>query len=497
MLATLCALFTVGCGTSASDARGARTTPPPAAAQAKAVTVGSPTRSRPIAPGFVGLSMEFKDLFAYAGSDPHAVNPVFVQLVRNLAPGQPAQLRIGGDSTDWTWYPYRGHKRQGGVRYSITSRWLGVASALASELNAKTIIGINLETNNPNLSAAEARAFVRALGIQRIEGLEIGNEPELYGSFAWYVMNGVKHFGRPHSYDFSDFLHDYAETAKAMPAAPLAGPNTGGTEWMPILNRFLGTEHVRVATLHRYALKRCSKSAHVTIGQLLSEASSRGLADFLAGYAGIAHRHGVPLRIDESNSVSCGGAPGVSDTYASALWAADAMFEMARVGIDGVNMHSRPGITNELFSFQRSKGRWTATVNPVYYGLLLFADAAPPGSRLLKVGNPGLTGLKIWATRATDGRIRVVLINKDATHGRTVALQIPGASGPALLARLRGPGLAAKHGVSFGGQSFGQTSTGVLAGKPSAATITPNGSRYVVPLPAASAAVLTIAAPSK
>src|SRR5436305_4137 len=83
-----------------------------------------------------------------------------------------AQLRIGGDSTDWTWYPYGRHKRPAGVRYDITSRWLGVAGALAGALNAKTILGINLETNNPNLAAAEARAFIRALGIQRIEGLE-------------------------------------------------------------------------------------------------------------------------------------------------------------------------------------------------------------------------------------------------------------------------------------------------------------------------------------
>ena len=100
------------------------------------------------------------------------------------------------------------------------------------------------------------------------------------------------------------------------------------------------------------------------------------------------------------NSVSCGGEPGVSDTYATALWAVDALFEMVRVGVDGVNIHSRPGVTNELFTFTRSHGRWQARVNPVYFGLMMFADAAPPGSRLLRVGDSGGTGLKIWATKA-------------------------------------------------------------------------------------------------
>jgi hypothetical protein len=494
-LVTLSALLTVGCGISASDAQ-STTTPPPTAAAAKTVSIGGLSAARPIGSGFVGLSIEFRTLLDYAGSDPSAVNPVFVQLLRNLAPGQPAQLRIGGDTTDWTWYPYGSRKAPAGVRYSVTSRWLGVASALTQALNAQTIIGVNLETNNPGLASVEARAFVRALGQQRIEGLEIGNEPELYGSFAWYVLRGVKHFGRPHSYGFNDFLDDYAATARALPAAPLAGPNTGGTHWMPILNQFLGTEHgIHVATLHRYPLKRCTKSAHVTIGQLLSESSARGLADSVAGYAAISHRHGIPLRIDEINSVSCGGAPGVSDTYATALWAVDAMFQMARVGVDGVNVHSRPGVTNELFSFRNVKGRWSATVNPVYYGLMMFADAAPAGSRLLRVSGPAYPGLNIWGTRAPDGRIRVALINKDARHGRTVALQIAGANGPALVARLRGPRLTAKRGVTFDGQGFGtNTSTGTLTGAAATETIAPNGSRYVVQVPAASAALLTIGA---
>ena len=50
-----------------------------------------------------------------------------------------------------------------------------------------------------------------------------------------------------------------------------------------------------------------------------------------------------PLRIDEINTDSCGAAPGVSNAFVSALWALDALFEMARVGVDGVNIHTYPG----------------------------------------------------------------------------------------------------------------------------------------------------------
>src|SRR5690242_14076957 len=56
---------------------------------------GGPTGpARPA--GFLGLSVEYSALEAYTGADPTAPDPVFVQLLRNLAPGpgQPVVLRI-------------------------------------------------------------------------------------------------------------------------------------------------------------------------------------------------------------------------------------------------------------------------------------------------------------------------------------------------------------------------------------------------------------------
>ena len=53
------------------------------------------------------------------------------------------------------------------------------------------------------------------------------------------------------------------------------------------------------------------------------------------------------------NSVTCAGRSGVSDAFASALWALNALFEAGADGIDGVNIHTFPGTANELFSFRR------------------------------------------------------------------------------------------------------------------------------------------------
>ena len=120
----------------------------------------------------------------------------------------------------------------------------------------------------------------------------------------------------------------------------------------------------RIATVHAYPLKHCVATNHVTIGELLADSSSDGLAASVAPLAAIAHAHHVPLRLDEINSISCGGERGVSDTYATALWSLDTLFALARAGVDGVNIHTPPQSINQMFTVypdQTASGRCTCT----------------------------------------------------------------------------------------------------------------------------------------
>ncbi|HWF24632.1 MAG TPA: hypothetical protein VG275_04250 [Solirubrobacteraceae bacterium] len=107
---------------------------------ARMLTVGTATVGRPIPRGFVALTTEYRGLEAYAGTNPAALDPVFVQLVRNLAPGQSPVLRIGGDSTDWTWWPVPHMAQPLGIKYTLNSAWLHVASALAKNLGARLLL---------------------------------------------------------------------------------------------------------------------------------------------------------------------------------------------------------------------------------------------------------------------------------------------------------------------------------------------------------------------
>ncbi len=466
------------------------------------VTVDSTAVGRPVRPGFVGLSIEYPALTAYTGSNPGAVDPVFLQLIRNLAPGQPPVLRIGGDSTDTTWWPTAHERRPAGVSFTLTRRWLAVTRALARDLGARLILGVDLEADRPELAASEARALLAGIGARRIQALEIGNEAPRYGLFAYYhVAPDHPVFARPKSYDYQDFVAEFSSVARLLPPAPLAGPTLGGYGWKPRLSQFLKEQPgVRVVTFHRYPLNRCfipaNSPIYPTIPRLLTPSSSRGLAAGLTPYVAIAHASGDLFRLDELNSVACGGKYGVSNTFASALWVLDTVFALASVGVDGVNIHNFPAAAYSLFRFHRVNADWRASVAPEYYGLLMFARAAPPGSRLLRVATHGNTSVRIWATRAVDGTTRIVLINDDPSHGHVVQVQTPSRGGMATIVRLRAPSVHADRDVTFGGQSFGtQTSTGVLGAlKQTRTRVSPAG-RCKLNLPAASAALITIDPP--
>jgi hypothetical protein len=249
--------------------------------------------------------------------------------------------------------------------------------------------------------------------------------------------------------------------------------------------------------MHLYPLQACyfptTSPRYPTIADLLSPASSVGLAGGVASYVAVAHARHLPFRVDEMNTVSCGAAPGLTDSFAQALWSIDALLADAQVGIDGVNMHSYPGATYQLFKFSHVGGAWQAFVEPEYYGLLMFARAAPAGSRLLAVTGASRV-VRAWATLALDKKIRITLINDDTAHAHAVTLRVPGSGAAATLERLQASDVRATYDVTLAGQGFGRHSaTGLLAGPRHVDTVAPPVSGgYLVQLPAAGAATLTL-----
>lgn len=516
-----CAL-TIATGTAAAQRPVAarslvpQAAPPSSPPPPLAVEIAPEVKAGPLPAGFVGLSLEYRSVLTYAGTNPAAINPVFVRLIQNLTPGQTPVLRIGGDSTDWSWWPVPHAKKPPGVTYAITPQWISAARALAQDTGARYILGVNLEANSRIVETTEARELLSGIGWPHIQAVELGNEPELYSVLPWYKLaSGERVRGRPRDWDFGAFSNQFLSFHEAEPWIPLAGPSSGSFRWLEDLPEFLAkAPWLSMVTVHSYWLNKCAESStqpgYPTIPHLLNPSPPSRVTGSLGQYAALAHAHDVPIRIDEMNSVTCGGQHGVSDVFASALWALNALFEAAGFGVDGVNIHTFPGTANQLFSFTDQDGTWTGKVSPEYYGLLMFAEAMPPGARLLRIYEPATDPLRPWAALAPDGTLRVVLINDSLTDSRTVLVtppsqgqlqallpsgaNPPSPNEPAQLTQLIAPSVYATGNITLGGQTFGaQTTTGVLSGPPATATIMPSSGVYTVTLPAATAAMLTLA----
>jgi hypothetical protein len=472
------------------------------------ISVGSATTGRPIAPNFLGLALEYNTIPRLAGATTATVDPVFVQLLRNLNPAGRPILRVGGQSTDRTWWPVRGMTRPYGVTYDLWPGWTAAARSLIAATNAKLILGVNLEANRTRIAQVEGSELAAGVGPSNIDSLEIGNEPDLYPvmpwyrtlngkPIAWYSKTGTPVYSRRPTYGPRDFAGEFSRTLKVLPQLPVAGPETGSGPWMSAFGQFVTSRtQVRMLTSHAYGLNQCitdpASLQYPSVPNLLNIVNSRDLALGLGPYVSLVHRHGGTFRVDEMGSISCNGRLGVSNTFASALWLVDSLFSLASQGIDGVNLHDYPNSANGLFDFSRSGGQWVGAVHPLYYGALMFAQAAPAGSRLLRMTSGSQSQLRAWATLGADHRVRIVLVNDSLRSSAQTEIRVSGGAGPAAIERLGARSAYAAAGITLGGASFGSdTATGVLpAPRPQA--VTARAGAYSVTLPAGSAALLTV-----
>ncbi|HWD64451.1 MAG TPA: hypothetical protein VG405_04705 [Solirubrobacteraceae bacterium] len=438
--------------------------------------------------GFLGLSTEYTGLEKLDGNSTTVDQP-FVQLMENLNPGGSPVLRIGGDSTDWAWWPIAGVKKPGGVRITLTPKILSSAKALIEALHGHYIFGIQFEADSRRIAGAESNAILSHVGRTNIKALELGNEPELYHSFSWYkTASGQRVYGRSSSYTPAVFNRDFANIAKGMPNFPVAGPSSGGPEWLAALGSFVRSEpRVKLVTIHAYPTKKCG-STLVKATQFFQNSSLQGLANSIGGHVRQAHSRGKALRVDEMNAISCGGQGNLSPAFAPALWAVDFLPRVVRTGAQGVNFHDVPGEWQGLINAKHTSSGWKVSVEPEYYGLMMFAQAAPAGSHLLHIAGSPASGIDVWAAHTPSGKINVIVVNKTRT-AHTVKLGVDGSKdAPGTVTRLRSTGLYAKS-ATLGGQKI--SSGGNLNGKSGASTVSPKGGAYPVVAPGYSATELS------
>jgi hypothetical protein len=486
-----------GCGSEAEES-GLPAPPParlaPITSAAEATLTVARSAAVAIPSSFFGLSTEYWTLpvdLRYTG-----LYRRMISLLR--VPGDtPFVLRIGGDSSDHTFYAPVRH-RMPSWTFAMTTAFVQRTAAVVRSMKLHVILDLNLVTGNSRLAAAWAREAETVMPKGSVVGFEVGNEPDLYERSIWLRLTGEPLSSRvlPRDITAASYARDFARYAHALrgiaPPVDLLGPALSHPRadagWISALLR--GPHPgLRVISVHEYPYSACAfpgTSSYPTIKRILSQRASAGLAASVWPSALLARRAGLPLRVTEFNSVTCGGLPGVSNTFATALWAPDAGFELLRIGARSIELHAREYTVNDPFTFN-SHG---VEVHPLLYGLIMFVRTLSPHAQLLhsQLRLSGGANLKAWAVRSAHGSLNVLVIDKGPRDAR-VTMNLP-AEGVATVQRLLAHSPRARGGVTLAGQWLDRD--GDWRGHRVIQRLAARARRYHLWMPRYSAALVTV-----
>jgi hypothetical protein len=490
-------------GTSAIQVRARRSTPqppPPRARGAEAtpeattpppppvtVAIDPLAPGRPVPQRFLGLSFEAAALdqlsqYAHRGD--------LVGLLRSLGPGV---LRFGGITADenvgWTDAATPPPAWASSVIGPGQMHALGV---LARRSGWQILLTVGLAHYEPTAAAREVAAAHRALG-PYLAAVEIGNEPNAYGNHGFRELPWI-------AQGYEEEVSSYREAIQALtPGVPIAGPDVSGSgvfsEW--------GSEEAlaqrpALLTGHHYPLG-CAHAP--SIEALLSSATRGNEAHSLATYLAVARSNSVPLGIDETNTVSCGGVAGISNTFASALWATGYVTQAMAAGVTSINLQGNPtncaGYTPLCAPTPAALAQGTLRAQPEWYALLLAKSLVGYRPLPTTISTEGSPDLVAAAFSGPNHSLRVVLANDELVGTAPLTLQLNAGAGfgTAGILRLTAPSESATGGVLLGGRAV--ASNGSWHAPTRTESVAVHAGAIALTIAPSSAALLTVSPPSK
>jgi hypothetical protein len=393
---------------------------------------------------FIGLSYETQQL-----SDPTFFSPKNTGLIaqfRALTPN--GVLRLGGNTSDYGfWKPtptsiapprakreYKLGDPNPNLSYAIEPIAIHNLRAFLDATGWTCLYGINLGTNLPALAADEAVFVHKTLGPVsaggRLEYFQIGNEAD---RFATTIRD-------PKTWSASVFLDEWLTFAHAIlarvPTARFGLPDVASNaQWFSTIATGLAHNPIRshIACIsHHYYIGGPPSNPDMTISRILrpNPVVTRDAALVTAA----ATQLHTAWRMTEGNTCYRGGKPGVSDVFASALWSADYLLQLASLGYAGVNLHGGDGqmVANSLGGtlpgealmpdpkLPHPRPVYTPIAHigdqyllePVAYGML-FANHFAGATMIPLDFNPGPVNATAYAAKRPDGQLILAIINKD------------------------------------------------------------------------------------
>ncbi|KAF3935360.1 hypothetical protein ABW19_dt0209957 [Dactylella cylindrospora] len=413
----------------------------------------------------------------------------------NIATGQ--SIRLGGGESDKTTYDpnntltvakfrsgYYGQQAEGNVTLGPN-----YFESFKDEYGPDTtyIWCLNLinRTNQFEAAISTAAGVLKYIG-DDLEYFEIGNEADFYGSKGF----------RPSDWDATMMLPEWNYIADQVEeldperiirfaAGGFANPAYSVTKDFDIPGIIAaGYQGSRIPlyTMHLYPQSGCSQE--VTMHSLLlHNALYSNLSNYIPQVAA-AESIGARFAIGESNTVSCSGRPGVSDTLAAALWMVDYVLLAASIGIRRVYFHAttRASYSPVLpATYSTVSGNYSGGILPLAYGAYFVSEILAYHDTLLVTPIEGgndtdYSSYSLWDE--TNNLRKIVVINlemynttsgitNDATENSPawpfdyprpssrVSISTPWTPGEELsIIRLQGPGSNSKGLVNVSDFTF-------------------------------------------
>jgi hypothetical protein len=399
----------------------------------------------------------------------------------------PSLLRVGANTVDQNvWTPTGSGQTAGQIAPSDVDS----LAAFVKATGWKCLYGVNLGGAATGATTAALAADEVAYAVQQfgssLLGIEIGNEPDLYGDPGNYYAG---------NWSLSQFLTLWNQFRTAIlattPSVLITGPADAIHEsnWTVPFAQTMTASEITLLTQHYYRgngqLPSSTEAALIT--------PDPALIANLAILQPAAQSIGVPYRISECNSFYDGGSSGVSDSYASSLWIIDFLFNCAQGGASGVNFHgggNSPGYT-PIANIDAS----VIGARPEFYGILLFTLAGQGTLFTTQISTGGLN-VTAYAVNPLSGGLNLIIVNKDLLQNLQLTVQLPLSPKSATLLAMTqvtsgatAPDLDATAGVTI--QDANVNLDGTFS--PAAAYILePNGSQLTCYVPALSAVLIQI-----
>ncbi|KAJ3569540.1 hypothetical protein NP233_g4984 [Leucocoprinus birnbaumii] len=477
---------------------------------------------------FFGFSIEMSVINQVLGKNSSFIQVPFLNLMANLQErAGHVLIRIGGNTQE---YAVMVNELDNGKaiakqKASLTQTTLTpavlytadlfyIAANISQFVNVNWFVGIPFNDTNWRLQIAEYSQ--RILG-DKLVGMQVGNEPDLY----------ARHGHRPESYTPMDYFNEFGQMIQALkdngiPRVDdmLVGPSLASADWTPQMVWDTGfvtqySEYLHALSVERYPNNNCA----ATFGVGAAQDPQENFPKYLTHNAGVnlcssylpstmmAQQANKPFIMFETNSASCGGFPGISDTYGGALWAMDYGFQMAYsnfsnalIHIGGQNVYYNPFTAPP--TNQSTFHQWT--VGAIYYSVLVLAEAFGKTNTSQIVDLTSAIGANeftpVYAIYENSALSKVALFNYVDDLGGTrgpsdlkVTLNVPSGTGSVRVKYLESASVSTKGNITWAGQTFGNKfevdgrlkgSLNVVSITCTPSTTTADSESCIIPVPA-------------